>query len=68
MAFVTLPELEVQAVRQTYRTVSVLDGEAAVVAFSWDDFAAELVVDGDGLVISYPGVAARLTSDQAAAG
>jgi hypothetical protein len=68
MAFVTLPELEVQAVRQTYRTVSVLDGDAAVVAFSWDDFAAELVVDGDGLVISYPGVAARLTSDQAAAG
>ena len=28
-------------------------------SFSWDDFAAELVVDADGLVISYPGVATR---------
>lgn len=63
MAFVTLPELEVTAVEQTYRTVSVADGEQdhGTIAFSWGDFAAELVVDGEGLVVSYPGVAARLT-------
>jgi uncharacterized protein len=70
MAFVTLPELEVQAVHQNYRTVSVADGEdnAAVIGFTWDDFQADLVVDDDGLVISYPGVATRLTPDAAVAG
>jgi hypothetical protein len=62
MVFVTLPELEVQSVQQTYRTVSVADADHAVIAFDWADFSAELVVDGDGLVISYPGVASRLTS------
>ena len=63
MVFVTLPELEVQEVRQTYRTVSVLDGDRrpAVVGFQWDDFTAELVVDADGMVVSYPGVATRIT-------
>lgn len=61
MAFVTLPRLEVQDVQQTYRTVSVADDAPGVIAFSWDDFAADLVVDADGLVVNYPGVAARLT-------
>jgi hypothetical protein len=67
MVFVTLPELEVQAVQQTYRTVSVVGpgDDPGVVAFSWDDFHAELVVDVDGLVLSYPGVATRLTSNEA---
>ena len=70
MVFVTLPELEVQAVQQTYRTISLPDGERehAVIGFGWDDFAAELVVDGDGLVVSYPGVASRLAADPAPAG
>ncbi len=70
MAFVTLPELEVQAVHQNYRTVSLADAEdeAAVIGFTWDDFQADLVVDDDGLVISYPGVATRLTPDGAVAG
>lgn len=64
MAFVTLPELEVQPVQQSYRTVSLPDAEHgdAVIGFRWNDFGAELVVDADGLVISYPGVATRLTS------
>ncbi len=73
MVFVTLPELEVQAVRQTYRTVSTAGAGAetgddhGVVAFSWADFHAELVVDPDGLVLSYPGVATRLTRNDATA-
>lgn len=68
MAFVSLPDLEVQAVEQTYRTVSVADdADAGVIAFSSDDFAADLVVDADGLVISYPGVASRLAGDPATA-
>ena len=68
MVFVTLPELEVQDVAQTYRTVSAARRGPghAVIAFSWDDFAAELAVDADGLVISYPGVATRLTAATAA--
>ena len=57
MVFVSLPGLEVSRVPQTYRTVSL--GEPAVVGFSSDSFEAELVVDGDGLVLDYPGLARR---------
>jgi hypothetical protein len=65
MVFVSLPELRVEAVEQTYRTVSVLDGPEghAVIEFRWADFVAELVVDADGAVISYPGVASRVSAD-----
>lgn len=62
VVFVSLPELEVQAVEQTYRTVSVLDDSGhALIEFSSGDFTAELVVDADGVVISYPGIATLLT-------
>jgi hypothetical protein len=63
MVYVSLPDLEVQVVEQSYRTVSELDGEDghALVEFRWDDFTAELVVDADGVVASYPGLARRLT-------
>jgi uncharacterized protein len=62
MVFVSLPDLQVEAVEQTYHTVSELDPENghALVGFRWDDFTAELVVDADGVVASYPGVARRL--------
>lgn len=72
MVFVSLPELDVQAVEQHYRTVSVLDaaGEAKV-GFRWNDFHADLTVDADGVVQHYPGLATRLqpptTPDAAAA-
>lgn len=59
MVFVTLPDLSVRLVRQTYRTVSV--GERhSVVNYSSNGFAADLVVDADGLVVEYPGLATRL--------
>ena len=62
MVFVTLPELEVSQVTQSYRTVSVLDDTGhALIEFRWDDFVAELVVDEDGVVASYPGIATRLS-------
>jgi uncharacterized protein len=63
MVFVALPELEVRVVEQTYRTVSVLDEGTghAEIGFRWGDFTADLVVDADGVVASYPGVARRLT-------
>jgi uncharacterized protein len=61
MVFVSLPDLEVQLVEQRYRTVATLGtGDTAVVGFRWDDVSADLTVDADGVVLSYPGLAARL--------
>jgi uncharacterized protein len=68
MVFVSLPDLEVSEVTQVYRTVSVLDDSGhALIGFRWEDFSAELVVDADGVVASYPGVATRLSPDPAPA-
>ncbi|MGH3568696.1 MAG: putative glycolipid-binding domain-containing protein [Pseudonocardia sp.] len=67
MVFVTLPELQVQLVEQRYRTVSTLDDDgSAVVTFSWGKFSADLVVDADGVVMTYPGVAKQQPAHQAA--
>jgi uncharacterized protein len=55
MVFVTLPELEPRVVRQRY---SAQDGSPTV-EFRWDDFAAELTLDEDGVPVEYPGVAGR---------
>jgi hypothetical protein len=68
MVFVTLPDLAVTQVVQTYRTVSVLDDTGhALIEFRWEDFVSELVVDADGVVASYPGVATLRTHDPAPA-
>jgi hypothetical protein len=69
MVFVSLPELEVTVVEQTYRTVSVLDGDDghALVQFRSGDVTAELVVDAEGVVVSYPGTATRLMAGKAPA-
>ncbi|GDY33421.1 putative glycolipid-binding domain-containing protein [Gandjariella thermophila] len=58
MVFVSLPDLSVRLVRQTYRTVSV-GAEQSVVNFTSGDFSADLVVDAEGLVLDYPGLATR---------
>jgi hypothetical protein len=70
MVFVSLPELEVESVEQTYRTVSTLDEETgyALVEFRSGDFVAELVVDADGVVASYPGLARQLLPGPAPTG
>jgi hypothetical protein len=64
MVFVSLPALTVEVVEQRYRAVSPLgEGDRpdeAAVGFAWDAFTAELVVDADGVVVSYPGVATRM--------
>ncbi len=60
VVFIGLPELTVELVSQSYRTVSLSDPERPVVGFTWDDFTAEIVVDRDGFVIDYPAVARRL--------
>jgi hypothetical protein len=62
--FVALPELTVEVVEQRYRAISPLgQGERpgeATVGFAWDAFTADLVVNADGVVASYPGVASRV--------
>jgi uncharacterized protein len=62
MVYVSLPDLEVRVVEQTYRTVSVLDEGTgrAEIGFRWGDFTADLVVDADAVVTTYPGLARRL--------
>jgi hypothetical protein len=61
MVVVSVPTLEVQVVRQSYRTVSTLDADGrAVVEFAQDDFTVALTVDADGLVLDYPGLATRI--------
>jgi hypothetical protein len=71
MVFVALPELTVEVVEQRYRAVSACgQGERpdeATVAFTWDAFAAEIVVDADAVVTSYPGVASRVRDEAAPA-
>jgi len=59
VVYVSMPDLSVRLVHQTYRTVSVSD-EGAVINYSVPDFSADLTVDKDGLVIDYPGIAARV--------
>lgn len=62
MVFVSLPALEVEPVQQRYRTVSTLGEDGtAVVAFASDEFEADLTVDTDGVVITYPGISRRHT-------
>jgi len=54
--FVSLPDLTVTLVRQTYRTVRVTDN-GAVVNYADADITADLTVDADGLVLDYPDLA-----------
>lgn len=55
--FVSLPHLDVQLIRQSYRTISL--GDPAVVSYTSDSFDEELIVDADGLVLDFPGLAQR---------
>jgi uncharacterized protein len=70
VVFVALPELTAEVVEQRYRAVSPLgEGdrpEEAVVGFAWDAFMADIVVDADAVVTSYPGVASRIPDVTAA--
>ncbi|MEJ3652107.1 putative glycolipid-binding domain-containing protein [Actinomycetes bacterium KLBMP 9759] len=68
MVYVSLPQLEVTLVEQHYRTISTLDADGfAVIGFSTEGFNADLVVDADGVVVRYPGIANRLEGRDAVA-
>jgi hypothetical protein len=57
---VSLPDLKVRLARQTYRTVSISDGRAAVINYSEPGYNEDITVDHDGMVIDFPGRARRI--------
>lgn len=59
VVWVSLPDLSVSLVRESYRTVSVND-DGAVIEFARGDVGAQLTVDADGLVVAYPDLARRV--------
>jgi hypothetical protein len=69
MVYVSLPGLGVELVEQRYRTVRPLDESGtAVVEFGWGEYLTDLVVDADGIVVSYPGLASRVPTTAPASG
>ncbi|SDH25832.1 hypothetical protein SAMN05216553_118183 [Lentzea fradiae] len=56
---VSLPDLSVRAVTQTYRTVSVGD-DVSVVRFKSGGFEQNIKVDPNGLVLEYPLISKRI--------
>lgn len=57
--YISMPDLTVTLVRQTYRTVSISD-DGAVINYQDANRDTDLTVDTDGLPVNYPGVANRL--------
>ena len=60
VAWVDLPHLTVEASQQAYRSLPATDDGAARVRYRSEGFEADLVLDADGLVLDYPGVAVRI--------
>jgi uncharacterized protein len=58
MAWVSVPDLSVHANRQRY-TFLRRAGHGAVINYSSGSFSADVTFDADGLVVDYPGLAAR---------
>ncbi len=56
---VSLPDLTVRAVTQTYKTISVGD-EVSVVRFKSGGFEQNIKVDQNGLVVEYPLISKRI--------
>lgn len=64
MAFVGVPDLSVRASAQTYTFMGAPATGAgpkggAVIRYESGDFCADVVFDGDGLVVDYPGLGRR---------
>jgi hypothetical protein len=57
--YISMPDLTVTLVRQTYSTVSITD-TGAVINYKDANRDADIIVDTDGLPMDYPGVAKRL--------
>ena len=59
VVWVSLPELTVKAVTQSYKTVSVGD-DFSVVRFKSGGFEQNIKVDSNGLVVDYPLISKRI--------
>lgn len=57
--YISMPDLAVKLVRQTYRTVEITD-DGAIVNYTDAQRSADIIVDRDGLPLTYPDVAQRL--------
>ena len=58
MAWVSVPDLVVHRSEQRYSVSDAVEGETgALVHFATDGFSTTLQVDGNGLVVNYPGLA-----------
>ena len=58
MAWVSVPDLIVHRSEQRYSVSDPVEGEAgALVHFATDGFSTTLQVDGNGLMVNYPGLA-----------
>lgn len=57
--YISMPDLKVTLVRQTYRTVSITD-TGAVINYTDEHRDTDIVVDRDGLPVDYPGIATRI--------
>ncbi len=57
--YISMPDLTVTLVRQTYSTVSITD-TGAVINYKDAHRDADITVDTDGLPVDYPGIATRL--------
>ena len=58
MAWVSVPDLHVHASPQRYEHLRTT-AAGAVVRFGSGDFTADLLVDAEGFVADYPGLAQR---------
>ncbi|MHC0432807.1 putative glycolipid-binding domain-containing protein [Streptomyces sp. O3] len=64
MVWISVPDLTVRPSRQTYTHLGPAP-EGTRVRYASGDFHSDLEFDGDGLVVSYPGLAYRLASPPA---
>jgi hypothetical protein len=62
MAWVSVPDLSVNASRQRYTSLSELPAHHRLIRYESLDstFSADLTFDSDGIVVDYPGLARRL--------
>lgn len=61
MAWVSVPDLAVHVSRQTYAAEHPLEPAGALVRFASGGTATWIEFDGDGIVVSYPGIGRRVT-------
>jgi uncharacterized protein len=65
VVYVSVPELTVRPVQQRY---TLLTGDGPVYRYESGSFSADLPVDGDGVVIDYPGLWRRIGPGYGCAG